>query len=335
MRYAHCMSSSESAHSVVSFFSCSESVVMFIVRFQSALLRLLFSSFFCVLLGILCLFVLGFFFRLHRLLFYVLWWACFLVFACTRHNKCKKCAIVWQAPVVRGATSRALRALLPSCVLRRRGPHSCAAPRRPRVCRCRVPNSQTVLVALPGRTPWPNVFLACYYWRLGALPRARPSKLAPRRATLRALHASLRSCGTLAPRRGVQGWSRCVPKSQTVCPDSLPAKPALPGRPPWPNVCLAPCQRCRGPLLRARRSLHAVPHRALCAHRSGTAHATTLPALLRRAATSKDARAARPRRKLFLSLLANCCDARPPAVAQRCSLPLPAASRVAASRATL
>ena len=106
---------------------------MFIVRFQSALLRLLFSSFFCVLLGILCLFVLGFFFRLHRLLFYVLWWTCFLAFACTRHNKYKKCAIVWQEPVVRGATSRALRALLPSCVLRRRGPHSCAAPRRPRV----------------------------------------------------------------------------------------------------------------------------------------------------------------------------------------------------------
>ena len=79
-------------------------------------------------------------------------------------------------------------------------------------CPFLLPNSQTVLpilcrrtASLPRRPPWPHVFLPRRQWRRGALPRARSSKPAARRATPHVSRASLRLCGLR--RCGPHSWA--------------------------------------------------------------------------------------------------------------------------------
>ena len=219
-------------------------------------------------------------------------------------------------------------------------------------CPCRAPTSQTVLpilsrrtAALPGRRPWPNVCLARCQRRHVALPRARRSKPAARGATSRALRALLRSVG--AQRRGPHSCAAPrrprmpVPRAQFAIrsPDALPANRCA-ARPPAVAQRLSrPCQRRRGTLPRARRSKPAA--------RGATSRA--LRALLRSVgaqrrgphscAAPRRPRMPVPRAQFAIrspdALPANRCAARPPAVAQSLSRPLPAASRGVAVRATL
>ena len=189
--------------------------------------------------------------------------------------------------------------------------------------------------ALPGRPPWPCVFLARRQWRRGALPRGGRSKPAARAVP----HCVL--CARLAPfcvLRGCGPHSRAAPRRPTMpvpraqvanrSPDALPANALSPGRRLWPHVFLSRRQRHRGSLPGAP-----VPISALCAHRFGPAACNDA---FRRAATSNDARAAcRLHKLLSLFSAGKRFAARPSVVAPRLSCPWPAASRGDAARATL
>ena len=236
----------------------------------------------------------------------------------------------------RPSTLHAARALLRTCGLRRCGPHSCAAQRRPRTL---VPHAQFAnhFTLFSAGEP----LRARRRQRRGALPHARRSKPSARRATLRVGSASLWSCSLrrcgphscAAPRRP------SMPTPQAASPISVGENAALPGRPLWRHALLARRQRRCGALRGAASratiyACHAPCHIARCAHLApALLLATMRRALLRRAATFKDARAARPIRRY--SLQAKPFVALPPAVAPCLSSLSPAALRCAAARATL
>ena len=200
--------------------------------------------------------------------------------------------------------------------------------------------------SLPGRPPRPNGFLAPCQRRRGALPRARRSKPAERRATSRTPCASLLSCGL---RRWGPHYCAAPQRPRMPVPLAKLRKPlsrfcrrnaSLPGHPPWPQVALACRQRRRGALPRAQRSKPATFRATARASR-----ASLRSCGLRRCGPHSCAALRRPRMPVPLaqfadrftdSLPASRFIAPPPAVAPRLPPPpSPVASRGAASRAAL
>ena len=186
----------------------------------------------------------------------------------------RRCGPTSVSPVASGVAGRCLALSLQRAVphralcVPRSGLEACddaaktLAPRRDvQGCPCRVPNSKTVVLilprrtaALPGRPPRSNVCLARCQRRRGALPCARRYKPVAQGATSRVLCALIRSCGLR--RRGPRSCAASrrtrmsMPRAQfencflILCRQTA----ALPGRPPWPNVFRAHCQRRRGAL---------------------------------------------------------------------------------------
>ena len=182
------------------------------------------------------------------------------------------------------------------------------------------------LVANRFRPPWPHIFLACRHWCREALPCERHPKPAARRSTSRDSRAPCSGLATMPLAR-----LRCAATStdaHAARPIRQPCARVSAGKrfvaqspsvvlSPWPRVFLARCQRRRG-LRRARDALslpRAVPRRALRVRLAPVLRLATMwPALLRRAATSNDARAACPSRKPLPRLSASKrFAARPPA----------------------
>ena len=141
----------------------------------------------------------------------------------------------------------------------------------------RCPGSLPANASLSGRPLWLHVFHARPQHRHGVFPRARRSKLVSPRATSRASRAFRSRLTTMRPaivRRATTSIdARAACRNRKQLSRFVAGNASLPGRPPWPHVLLARCQRRRGVLQRARRSTVAARRftRALCAPRSGLA----------------------------------------------------------------
>ena len=249
----------------------------------------------------------------------------------------KRCLARDALSLPRAVPHCALGASLRSCGLRRRGPHFCAAPRRPRMS---VPCAQ-----FANRCPYSRPANHCgtrppaVAQRLSrplppasrALPRARRSKPAARGATSRSLRASLRVCGLL--RRGPH-FCAALRRPRMSVPLSQVANSC-------PILCrqTVRCQRRRRALPRARRSKPAARGATSRALRAWLRSCGVRRRGLHFCAAPRRPRMSVPRAQLAIrdpySLPANRCVALPPAVAQRLSRPVPPASRGATSCATL